>query len=231
MAKIKSISIFFPCLNDALILPKLIKKANLVASRLTADYEIIVINDGSTDGSDKVLINLKKRYPKLRFINHTKNQGYGAVLRAGFKNAKKDWIFYTDGDGQYDPSEITRLLTGLSKGVDVVNGYKLTRNDLWYRKIIGNLYNKILHSFYRLPISDIDCDFRLIKRSFLKKIKLSSTSGVICLELIVKLHKAGARFCEVGIHHYPRLYGKSQFFRIKSVLKTGFESIKFYLNR
>ncbi len=231
MAKIKSLSIFFPCLNDSLILPQLIKKANLAASKLTTNYEIIVINDGSTDSSGKVLVKLKKRYPKLRLINHSKNQGYGATLRDGFKNAKKEWVFYTDGDGQYDPAEMTSLLKKIGKGVDVVNGYKLIRNDLWFRKLIGGLYNKVLHVFYRLPISDVDCDFRLIKRIFLKKINLTSTSGVICLELIVKLKKAGARFSEVGVHHYSRPYGKSQFFRMKNVLKTGYEGIRFYLSR
>ena len=119
------------------------------------------------------------------------------------------------------------LVWKASSKVDIVNGYKLTRSDPLIRRVIGSLYNWLLHRFYPLPISDVDCDFRLIRKSLLNKITLSSTSGIICLELIVKLKKQGARFTEVGVHHYRRLFGKSQFFTLGNVWKTLHEHVLF----
>ncbi len=154
------------------------------------------------------------------------NSGYGAALRSGFANSQKQWIFYTDGDGQYDPREIVKLVGKISGNTDIVNGYKKKRSDNGIRNISGNLYNFLLHRLYKLPIVDIDCDFRLIRRSVLDRVDLKVSSGAICLELILKLQKAGARFTQVSVSHFPRQYGSSQFFKLKPVVKLIIDNLK-----
>ena len=228
MKKLKSLSIFFPSLNDSKILPYLIYKADKVARGLTTNYEIIIINDGSTDDTRTVLQAMQKLYPELRVIHHKKNKGYGGALISGFNAAKKEWIFYTDGDGQYDVGELPLLIQKISPSVDIVNGYKLNRVDNTARKIIGGIYNEFVQTVYKLPIRDVDCDFRLIRRSMLKKINLYSQSGMICMELVIKLYYAGGRFKEVGVHHYPRRFGTSQFFNIKHIFRTLFDHFSFF---
>lgn len=223
--KLKSLSVFFPCLNDAKTIPVLLEKTYKILSKITQDYEVIIIDDGSTDDTPQILSKLKRKYKNLLIIRNKQPSGYGGVLKKGFESAKKEWIFYTDGDGQYDPSELNNLIK-LTKGIDVVNGYKISRHDNLIRKSLGSLYNRALHVLYSLPIRDIDCDFRLIRNSFLKKIKLNSKSGAICLELVMKLKNKGARFSEVSVQHFPRKYGKSVFFNFPNLSETFIENVR-----
>jgi glycosyltransferase involved in cell wall biosynthesis len=190
---------------------------------LTADYEILLIDDGSTDASGAIADRLAQTIKELRVIHHPNNQGYGAALRTGFSNASKDLIFYTDGDGQYDVSELALLAPLMTDGVDVVNGYKIERHDNTSRKISGAIYNNLAHRLFRLPISDVDCDFRLVRRSAIDRISLDSSSGAICVELIGKLSSAGCTFREVPVHHYSRPHGRSQFFTPRRVVRTLFD--------
>lgn len=231
MKKLKSLSLFFPSLNDAQILPELIKKADSVAKKCAHEYEIIVINDGSTDNTRSTLSELGKIYPNLIAVHHKHNEGYGSALIEGFDRAKYEWVFYTDGDGQYDPEKLIKLVEVIDERTDVVNGYKLNREDDVLRRSMGWIYNKLLQLIYHPPISDIDCDFRLIKKSLLDKFKLFSNSGLICLELVMKLKKERAVFKEVGVSHFKRKYGKSQFFNPKHLLSTLHEHVVFYLNQ
>ncbi|HVE58195.1 MAG TPA: glycosyltransferase family 2 protein [Pyrinomonadaceae bacterium] len=214
------ISVFFPAYNDAQSIEKLVENALAVLPGLTDDYEVIVINDGSTDNTQDVLDQLQAKHPEVRIVEHETNKGYGAALRSGFNAASKDLVFYTDGDGQYDVRELLKLFPLLTENVDVVNGYKLERTDKVNRKIIGSSYNHLAHFLFSLPIRDVDCDFRLIRRAILGKIALHSTSGSICVELVYKLRKAGANFKEVGVNHYARQFGQSQFFTVRRVSKT-----------
>lgn len=229
--QLSSLTIFFPALNDAKILPYLLAKAQAIGHKVAKDLELIVIDDGSTDETPQLLISLQSHYPELKVIRHARNQGYGAALRSGFTAATKDWVFYTDGDGQYDPEQLSRLVTALKPGIDVVNGYKLNRSDSFWRRAIGMTYNRLSHIEYKLPIRDVQCDFRLIKRSFVKNVTLTSNSGLICLELIVKLTQAGAKFTEVGVDHFPRQFGRSQFFRLPNLYRTLVEHINLVTNR
>ncbi len=215
-----SLSVFFPCYNDAQTIGTLVEHAMQVIPKLTNTYEVIVINDGSTDDSARTLTRLAKKHKHLRVVTHTKNQGYGGALRTGFREARYDLVFYTDGDGQYDVRELPLLFGLMTKDVDFVNGIKNIRHDATYRIIIGNLYSMWTRWFFWLPVLDIDCDFRLIRKKILNKITLTSTSGTICVELVKKAQRARARFRQVTVTHLPRAHGSSQFFRADRILQT-----------
>jgi glycosyltransferase involved in cell wall biosynthesis len=228
--KFPSLSVFFPAYNDAPSLPALMAKTFATLEAHVADYEVIVINDGSWDNTGEVLEKLRQQYaPYMRVVTHAKNRGYGGALRTGFASAVKDWVFYTDGDGQYDPTEIPRLLELVRPDTGLVNGYKMERQDPQHRIWIGNTYNFCARLLFRIRIRDIDCDYRLMRRELLEKIHLTSTSGTICVELVRKIEISGCGVVEIGVHHYPRLHGRSQFFRIRSLLKTLFELIRLWL--
>ena len=219
-----SLSVFFPAYNDAGSLPELLRRTFEVIPSLTSDYEVIVIDDGSTDATAAVLSELTTRYaPRLKVVTHERNQGYGAALKTGFATCCNELIFYTDGDGQYDIREIGKLWSRMRPGVDVVNGYKLNRGDGWTRAAIGNVYNWIVRRLFNVKIRDIDCDFRLIRRAVLNGIELHSNSGSICIELVKKIQNVSGRFEEVGVHHYPRAHGRSQFFRLPSLISTFYQ--------
>jgi glycosyltransferase involved in cell wall biosynthesis len=215
-----SITAFFPCYGDAGTIASMVVLAERTLARVTDDWEIVVVDDASPDHAGEVLAELVTRYPRLRVVTHPANRGYGGALLSGFQSATKELVFYTDGDAQYDPRELTRLLAALTDDVDVVNGYKIFRGDGPVRTVVGRVYHTVVSHAFGLRIRDVDCDFRLIRRSTLAGIGLQSTSGTICVELIKKLQDGGARFAEVGVNHYDRPFGSSQFFRPGRVART-----------
>ena len=215
-----SISVFFPAYNDAGTIAGIVILADSTLRSLTDDYEIIVVNDGSRDHTAMVLSELEKLYPRLRVVHHSSNMGYGAALRTGFATACKDLVFYTDGDAQYDVRELELLLPLMTEEVDMVNGYKINRSDPLHRIIIGKIYCWVVKLAFNIKIKDVDCDFRLVRRSHFNRVKLSSTSGTICVEMVKSLQDAGLRFAEAPVHHYHRAYGKSQFFNFRRLFKT-----------
>jgi glycosyltransferase involved in cell wall biosynthesis len=214
------ITAFFPCYGDAGTIASMVVLAERTLRDLTDDWEIVVVNDASPDHAGEVLEELQARFPRLRVVTHPTNRGYGGALRSGFGAATKEIVFYTDGDAQYDPRELRRLYERLTPEVDVVNGYKLLRGDGFVRALVGRVYHTTVSLVFGLKIRDVDCDFRLIRRAVLEGIDLESTSGTICVELIRKLQDGGARFAEVGVHHYDRPFGSSQFFRPIRLLQT-----------
>ena len=225
-----ALSVFFPAYNDASSLPGLIANTFATLASLTADFEVIVVNDGSADSTATVLAELQAQYgPQLRVITHKINRGYGGALRTGFAAATKDLFFYTDGDGQYDVRQLPLLLAALKPNVGLVNGFKLERNDPWHRIFIGKVNNQFARLLFRIRLRDIDCDFRLIRRELLQTLELTSTSGTICVELVRKIELSGCDVAEVGVHHYPRLHGRSQFFRVRSLAKTLVQLLRLYL--
>ena len=218
---VEAISVFFPCYNDEASIGRMVDVAVATLERVgVSDAEVIVINDGSTDGSAAVLAELAQREPRLRVVTHERNRGYGGALLSGFDAATRQWVFYTDGDGQFDPAELELLVQRASDDVDVVQGFKLRRADGPVRAVIGRVYHRFVSFFFGLKIRDTDCDFRLIRRSALDRVTLVHTTGVICVELVRKLQDAGARFTEVGVHHYRRVHGTSEFFRVGAIART-----------
>ena len=229
-AKFPSLSVFFPAYNDAPSLPVLVRKTFAVLERHVADYEVIVVNDGSYDDTGKVLEELRREFaPRMRVETHAQNRGYGGALRTGFASATKEFVFYTDGDSQYDVEELPRLLTLATPTTGLVNGYKLERHDPRHRVWIGAAYNYCARLMFRIRIRDIDCDYRLIRRSLLDSIHLTSTSGTICVELVRKIELSGCEVRETGVHHYPRLYGRSQFFRLRSLAITFSQLLRLWV--
>jgi len=226
-----SISVFFPAYNDGKTIGGLVRKAMALLPRLCDDFEVIVINDGSADDTGLVLDALRAEFPAhLRVVTHARNRGYGGALRSGFQAATKDFVFYTDGDGQYDPSELELLWKRMTPHVGFVNGFKKTRNDPWHRIAIGWLYNRFARFIFGIQLRDIDCDFRLIRRSLLDDIELRSTSGTICVELVKKLELCPYLVEEVGVSHYSRLHGRSQFFRLQSLANTFQQLVRLYVS-
>src|SRR3989338_9522855 len=217
------ITVFFPCFNDEHSIGKLVCSSDLILSDISPDYELIVIDDGSTDNSRAVLERTAKKIKHLKLIFHGKNRGYGGVLKSGFETATKELVFYTDGDGQYDVGELPLMVELMTDDVDFINGIKMERKDYVYRIIVGNLYNFLVRWVFVLPIFDVDCDFRLIRRSLLKKISLSSSSGAVCVELVKGAQLNGGRFRQISVHHYERAHGTSQFFKPFRILHTFWE--------
>jgi glycosyltransferase involved in cell wall biosynthesis len=218
---VQAVSVFFPCYNDEATISWMVEVAIATLKRIGVDdAEVIVVNDGSSDRSAAILDDLMTREPLLRVVTHEQNRGYGGALLSGFEASKKQWVFYTDGDGQFDPAELELLVQRASEDVDVVQGYKLRRADGMLRAVIGRVYHRFVKLIFGLRIRDTDCDFRLIRRRALDRVTLVHTTGVICVELVRKLQDAGARFTEVGVHHYRRVHGTSEFFRVGAIART-----------
>jgi glycosyltransferase involved in cell wall biosynthesis len=223
------LSFFFPAYNDAGTIASLVIQAVQVASRLTSDFEVIVVNDGSRDATGEIADELARQYPQVRVIHHARNRGYGGALRTGFASATKDLIAYTDGDGQYDPSELEVLWNRLNDEADMVTSYKISRSDPLHRIIIGKIYHHTVKQLFRLRVRDVDCDFRLMRREIFDRVRLERDTGVICLEMMRKFQDVGVRIVEVPVHHYHRAHGRSQFFNFKRVFWTGIDVMKLWI--
>jgi glycosyltransferase involved in cell wall biosynthesis len=230
MQKLSGVSAFFPAYNDAGTIPSMVMTALLTLPQIADDYEVIVGNDGSRDHTGLLLDELARAYhPHVRVMHHPKNLGYGGNLRSGFAAAQKEWVFYTDGDAQYDPREMVNLWRALREAeahgirADVANGWKISRNDPINRKIIGRLYHHIVKLMFGFKLRDVDCDFRLIRRSLFDEVPLTSTSGSICLEMVKKFQDHGAVFVETPVSHFHRAYGVSQFFNFRRLWRTFIE--------
>ncbi len=213
------ISVFFPAYNDWGTIASLVVLSSIVLRELTDDYEIIVVNDASPDHTGAILAELARVEPRVKVVTHATNRGYGGALRSGFAAATKEWVFYTDGDAQYDVREL-ELLWRAREGADMVNGFKISRSDPLHRKIVGRMYHFFVKTIFGLRVRDVDCDFRLLRRSVFDRIELTRDTGLICVELVAKVEKNGFTVNQVGVHHYHRLHGRSQFFNFPRVART-----------
>jgi len=224
----KSLTVFFPACNDGGTIGSQVIIALQLLPRITDDYEVLVVNDGSQDHTADVLAELSRRYPQVRVIHHDRNRGYGAALRSGFAAARKEWVFYTDGDAQYDPHDLLRLLAVWNESMDVVTGYKIARHDPLHRIMLGWLYQRVAGVAFGLRVRDLDCHFRLIRRRLLDSVVLESATGTICVEMMKKFQLAGSTICEVPVPHHYRTYGTSQFFRPRHLWQIAGQFIRFW---
>lgn len=224
-----TISVFFPCYNDAGTISAMVIRAIQTLREVSDDFEVLVINDGSADDSRLILEELARLYPKeFRFENRMCPSGYGGVLCAGFAMATKEWVSYTDGDAQYDARELKLLVEKVSSEVDLINGYKIKRRDPFIRIAIGYAYQHFIKWLFGLQLRDVDCDFRLMRREIFDVVKLESTTGSITFEMVKKIQDAGFRLIEVPVHHYYRQYGTSQFFNFPRVARTLLEVFRWW---
>jgi glycosyltransferase involved in cell wall biosynthesis len=222
------LSVFFPAYNDSGTIASMVIRTVKAASELTPDFEIIVVDDGSADGTAEIADELARTYPQVRAVHHPTNRDYGAALQTGFRSAAKELVFYTDGDAQYDPAELALLWAAMTPECDVVNGYKISRADPLHRIVIGRAYHHIVSVLFGLTLKDVDCDFRLMRTSIFERINLEKTSGIICVEMMKKIQDAGFHVVEVPVHHYHRAFGKSQFFNVRRLFKTGRDLLRLW---
>lgn len=207
MAKlIDALSVFFPAYNEEKNIKSTVLKAKKILENIAGDWEIIIVNDGSKDKTGEIAENLAKEDKRINLINHSPNRGYGASLKSGFYNAKYPWIVFTDSDGQFDFSEISKFIEKQKEtSADLVIGYYLKRQVPLYRKLNTFLWQTVVFLLFRLRVRDIDCGFKLVSKKVLETIPhLESERGAfISSEFLIKVKKSGFKIVEIGVHHYP----------------------------
>jgi glycosyltransferase involved in cell wall biosynthesis len=213
------ISMFFPAYNEENNIMSTVIAASSAIAPLFKDYEIIIINDGSKDGTARIIDGLANSDPHIKAIHHPMNKGYGAALRTGFKEAKNELVFFSDGDGQFDISEIKKLLP-LIDGADMVIGFRLKRQDPFHRLLFARSWGILVGIMFGLWVRDIDCAFKLIKKTVLNDLVLKSDGAFISAELLIKAKKKGYKIKQVGVNHFPRKEGQQTGANIKVILKA-----------
>lgn len=215
-----SLSVFMPCYNEQDNVKQVVAKAQEVLQGMTlTDYEIIVVNDGSADRTGEVADQLAQQDPHVRVVHHPTNLGYGAALQSGFQAATKDLVFYTDGDGQFDWAEMPPLLD-LIPTCDIVSCYRLERQDPILRKINAWCWTRLVCFMFRLKLRDIDCAFKLYRRSIFEDMTLCSTGALIDTEILARATRKGCRIVQKGVHHYPRTAGQQTGAKLSVILRA-----------
>ena len=202
-----SISVFFPCYNEQDNVAQTVNRALAVLEKLGADFEVIIVNDGSSDSTGRIADEIAGQNSRVKVVHHPTNLGYGAALQSGFKTAAKKLVFYTDGDGQFDINEMPPLLP-LMMQYDIVSCYRLNRQDNLIRKINGWCWTKLVCLLFGMKIRDVDCAFKLYKREIFDNIELTSTGALIDTEVLARAIRRGYTITQKGVHHYPREAGK-----------------------
>lgn len=221
------ISAFFPAYNEEANIVKLAEKTSKVLSGICEDYEVIIVNDGSKDGTAEVSAGLASRDRHVVALNHEKNRGYGAAVKTGMYASKFEWVFFTDGDGQFDVGEIP-LLAKLTDKYDLINGFRIKRADPFMRKLNAFAWGTMVKFLFNFHVKDVDCAFKLIKKEILDRAKIESEGALVSTELLAKAKKMGYRIGEVGVHHYPRTAGTQTGAKFRVILKAFGELFKLY---
>jgi len=220
-----SISVFFPCYNEQDNITRVVEQALTVLEKLNADFEVIIVNDGSSDSTGQIADEIAGQKDRVKVVHHRTNLGYGAALQSGFKAATKELVFYTDGDGQFDINEMPPLLR-LMEQYDIVSCYRLNRQDNLIRKINGWCWTKLVCLLFGMKIRDIDCAFKLYKREIFDNIKVVSTGALIDAEILARAVRKGYRVTQQGIHHYPRTAGAQTGANLRVILRAFKELLR-----
>lgn len=229
MTLIKQLSVFFPAYNEEKNISNTVKKAEKVLGKLFNSYEIMIINDGSSDKTAEVSKSLARANSKIRVISHEVNKGYGAALISGLYNSKYDWIVFTDADGQFDFSELPKFLDQQKKtNADLVIGQYINRKVSFIRKLNTLCWQILIRLMFGLKVKDIDCGFKLVSKEVIERIsKLESQRGAfITTELLVKAKIAGFKIAEIPVHHYPRVQGKATGASLEVIIKSFIDLFK-----
>jgi glycosyltransferase involved in cell wall biosynthesis len=201
------ISVFFPAFNEEENISGLVEKTCDFLEHITDKYEVIVVNDGSKDSTGEIAEGIASKRNQVRVIHHTVNKGYGAALRSGLKGARYDLIFFTDGDGQFDITELKEFL-GLIDKADVVIGYRIKRQDPFYRLLNARAYGMMIRILFGLDVKDIDCAFKLFRKTVIDEVDIEATGALASAELLIKIKKKGYKIIQKGVNHYPRMAGE-----------------------
>lgn len=215
--KLSSLSIFFPAYNDERTVASLTSACIEVAKTLTDDYEILIVDDHSPDKTGEVADEMARQFKEVRVIHHAKNRGVGQTMIDGFTEAKKDYVFYTDGDAQYDVRELSRLAE-YTRDYDVMIGYRLKRAEGFKRIFTSRCFHLLTLLLFGLHFRDIDCSFKLVHRRFLSRVRFHTKSALVDPELLIQAKRLKFPIKEIGVTHYPRQFGNSQCFRVKLIL-------------
>ena len=225
-----SITACFPAYNEAENLAQVVRATDDVLRSMTNRYEIIVVDDGSTDRTPTVLAELRTRYPALQTIRQPQNTGYGAAVLTGLKAAQGDFIFFSDADNQFDIGELPMLFAEILEA-DLVTGYRAIRRDPFHRRVNSFLWTALVRLALGVTVKDLNCAFKLFRRTTLERAgleKMVSTGAAVNAELLARLGKLNARIREVRVSHYPRRYGRQTGGSPKVILRAFKEIIALY---
>jgi glycosyltransferase involved in cell wall biosynthesis len=203
------VSIVLPAHNEEPNIERAVAEATATAERLFVEHEIVVVDDGSRDGTATVAKAIAARDPRVRVISHGRNRGYGEALRTGFLASRLDYVFFTDADLQFDVNELEKFLP-YAGTVDVVAGYRMNRQDTLARRLNGYAWNVLVRVLFYVPVRDIDCAFKLFDRRVLEAVEIEAVGAMVNTELMVKLGRNGASVVEVGVKHRPRRAGEAR---------------------
>lgn len=218
--KLSSLTLFFPCYNEEANVERVTRAALQTAARVADDYEVLIVNDGSKDRTQEIADGLAAADPEhVRAVHNHPNRGYGGALQRGFREARKEWIFYTDGDGQFDFEEIDRLIPLLGE-FDIASAYRLDRQDSSLRKVNAACWGTLVRFLFRLKVRDIDCAFKIYPRRFIESVPLASEGALIDTEMLARAVRLGYTIGQVGVKHYPRLAGEQTGANLRVILRA-----------
>jgi glycosyltransferase involved in cell wall biosynthesis len=215
--------------NEEANIEEAVRRALAILPRFADPFEVILVNDGSKDRTGTMADDLAKSDPRVRVVHHPENRGYGAALRSGIAAARYDWIFYTDGDNQFDLEEISLLLP-LRFDHEIVTGYRVTRSDPTNRRINAWIFNLLMRILFGLRLRDVDCAFKLYRADIFQGMTLTSEGAMIDAEILARARKQGARIAEIGVHHYPRTAGQQTGAKLSVLFRAGRELLRLWGN-
>jgi glycosyltransferase involved in cell wall biosynthesis len=207
-ARLPGLSVVLPCLDEEDNVAGAVDEATVAAELVADAHEILVVDDGSHDRTRARAAALATADPRVRVLAHDRNRGYGAAMRTGLGAARLPWVLLTDADLQFDLTELRDFLT-LVPEHDLLMGYRIVRMDAWHRRAVAAAWNAMVRRVFALPVRDVDCAFKLLRRSVLDGVRLTADGAMISPELVVSLNSRGARIVELGVHHRPRMAGQS----------------------
>lgn len=220
-----SLSVFFPCYNEEANVERTTRAALEACPLVSDDFEIIIVDDGSRDRTGEIADRLAAESPHVRVVHNRPNQGYGGALQAGFRAATKEWVFYTDGDGQFDFKEMPKLVELLDR-YDIVSGYRLARQDPALRRFNGWGWTLLCNIVLGLWLRDIDCAFKIYPRKLFDEIPMHSRGALIDAEVLARANRLQYRIGQVGVHHYPRLAGTQTGANLKVIARAFVELMR-----